>query len=37
MKEFMSEPLHQKAYQAFGDLLIETPGVREPDRLQALA
>jgi alpha-L-fucosidase 2 len=27
MKEFMSEPLHQKAYQAFGDLLIETPDV----------
>src|SRR6201993_5041846 len=25
MKEFMSEPLHQKAYQALGDLLIETP------------
>jgi alpha-L-fucosidase 2 len=25
MKEFMSEPLHQKAYQAFGDLLIEMP------------
>jgi alpha-L-fucosidase 2 len=25
MKEFMSEPLHQKAYQAFGDLLIDLP------------
>src|ERR1035438_74197 len=25
MREFMSEPLHQKAYQAFGDLLIEMP------------
>src|ERR1035441_10347920 len=25
MKEFMSEPLHQKAYQAFGDLVIEMP------------
>jgi alpha-L-fucosidase 2 len=25
MEEFMSEPLHQKAYQAFGDLLIEMP------------
>ncbi|HTS66620.1 MAG TPA: glycoside hydrolase family 95 protein [Candidatus Acidoferrales bacterium] len=24
MKEFMSEPLHQKAYQALGDLLIDT-------------
>src|ERR1039458_5453974 len=23
MREFMSEPLHQKAYQAFGDLSIE--------------
>ena len=30
MKEFMSEPLHQKAYQAFGDLLIETPDVENP-------
>src|SRR3954465_15124622 len=27
MKEFMSEPLHQKAYQSLGDLLIDTPGV----------
>jgi alpha-L-fucosidase 2 len=26
MKEFMSEPLHQKAYQALGDLIIDTPG-----------
>jgi len=25
MQEFMSEPLHQKAYQAFGDLLLEMP------------
>src|ERR1017187_1598277 len=25
MKEFMSEPIRQKAYQAFGDLLIEMP------------
>ena len=25
MREFMSEPLHQKAYQAFGDLLIDMP------------
>src|SRR5260370_15641218 len=25
MREFMSEPLHQRAYQAFGDLLIEMP------------
>jgi alpha-L-fucosidase 2 len=25
MKEFMSEPLHQKAYQAFGDLWLEMP------------
>ena len=30
MKEFMSEPLHQKAYQALGDLLIDTPGVENP-------
>ena len=30
MKEFMSEPLHQKAYQAFGDLIIETPGAANP-------
>src|SRR5213082_976240 len=26
MKEFMSEPLHQKAYQSLGDVIIETPG-----------
>ena len=25
-KDFMSDPLHQRIYQAFGDLLIETPG-----------
>lgn len=25
MKEFMSDPLHQRAYQAFGDLLLEMP------------
>jgi alpha-L-fucosidase 2 len=25
MKEFMSEPLHQKAYQALGDLVLESP------------
>ena len=30
MKEFMSEPLHQKAYQAFGDLIIDTPGAENP-------
>ncbi len=30
MKEFMSEPLHQKAYQALGDLLIDMPGVENP-------
>ncbi|HJZ98234.1 MAG TPA: glycoside hydrolase N-terminal domain-containing protein, partial [Candidatus Solibacter sp.] len=29
MKEFMSEPIRQKAYQAFGDLLIDTEGVGE--------
>jgi alpha-L-fucosidase 2 len=27
MKEFMSVPVRQRIYQAFGDLLIETPGV----------
>ncbi len=27
-KEFMSEPLHQTAYQPCGDLLIETPGLK---------
>src|SRR5689334_14602150 len=27
MKEFMSEPVRQKAYQALGDLIIDTPGV----------
>ncbi len=26
MKEFMSEPLHQKAYQALGDLVLDSPG-----------
>jgi alpha-L-fucosidase 2 len=30
MTEFMSEPLHQKAYQALGDLIIETPGADNP-------
>jgi alpha-L-fucosidase 2 len=25
MREFMSQPLHQMAYQAFGDLLLEMP------------
>jgi alpha-L-fucosidase 2 len=29
MKEFMSEPLRQRAYQAFGDLLLDFPGVQE--------
>jgi alpha-L-fucosidase 2 len=27
MKEFMSQPLHQQAYQAFGDLLLDFPDV----------
>jgi len=27
MKEFMSEPVRQKAYQAFGDLLLDFPGI----------
>ncbi len=31
MKEFMSVPLHQKAYQAFGDLLLDFPGVNESE------
>lgn len=30
MKEFMSLPLHQRAYQAFGDLLLDFPGISEP-------
>jgi alpha-L-fucosidase 2 len=31
-KEFMSQPLHQKAYQPCGDLLIEIPGAApDPD------
>jgi alpha-L-fucosidase 2 len=29
MREFMSVPLHQKAYQAFGDLLLDFPDVHE--------
>ena len=29
MKEFMSEPIHQQAYQAFGDLLLDFPGIRD--------
>jgi alpha-L-fucosidase 2 len=29
MREFMSEPLHQKAYQAFGDLYLEFPDIRD--------
>jgi alpha-L-fucosidase 2 len=29
MKQFMSEPLHQRAYQAFGDLYLDFPGVRD--------
>ncbi len=31
MREFMSEPLHQKAYQAFGDLLLDFPGVQDSE------
>ncbi len=30
-KEFMSIPLRQKAYQAFGDLMLEFPKVQEKD------
>jgi alpha-L-fucosidase 2 len=29
MRSFMSVPLRQKAYQAFGDLLLKVPGVEE--------
>ena len=29
MKEFMSLPLRQRAYQAFGDLLLDFPGIAE--------
>jgi alpha-L-fucosidase 2 len=29
MQEFMSVPLHQKAYQAFGDILIDQPGIAD--------
>ena len=31
MKEFMSIPLGQKEYQAFGDLLLNFPGVRDAE------
>src|SRR3954469_13196442 len=31
MKEFMSVPLHEKAYQAFGDVDLTFPGIREAD------
>ena len=31
MREFMSVPLHQKAYQAFGDLLLDWPEVQAAD------
>jgi alpha-L-fucosidase 2 len=30
MKEFMSDPIRQKAYQSLGDLIIETPGSGSP-------
>ena len=29
MQEFMSVPLHQKAYQAFGDLILDFPDIQE--------
>ena len=29
MKEFMSGPLRQRAYQAFGDLLLDFPGISD--------
>ncbi len=31
MQEFMSVPLHQKAYQAFGDLLLDFSGIPETE------
>jgi alpha-L-fucosidase 2 len=31
MQEFMSVPIRQKAYQAFGDILLDTPGVTEAE------
>ena len=31
MREFMSVPLRQSSYQAFGDLLLDFPDVREQD------
>lgn len=31
MQEFMSEPLRQKAYQAFGDLLLDRPDLPESE------
>ena len=31
MREFMSVPLHQKAYQAFGDLLLDFSTVPEAE------
>ena len=30
MTEFMSDPIRQRAYQALGDLIIETPGAENP-------
>src|SRR5262252_10042320 len=32
MKEFMSEPIRQRAYQSLGDLMIETPGAENPTK-----
>ena len=31
MEQFMSVPIRQKAYQAFGDILIDQPGVSDTD------
>jgi len=31
MQEFMSVPLHQRAYQPFGDILLDMPSVRESE------
>src|SRR5690242_11614149 len=30
MQEFMSVPVHQKAYQPFGDLVLDFPGLGDP-------
>src|SRR5260370_24743285 len=34
MKEFINDPLHQKAYQSLADGIIETPGAANPTHYQ---